>query len=156
MNGAIDRYSVKIYSMITSKDFPLILALVYLSAFIVDITYTLYVLFQDKSYFLIHESNALLKYSLTSGNWFVYPTFAILFYSTLVFISKKYTNPAIRSLFLVMGALQLGTPLKWAFSTEIFVSFYIFLFLIIHYPLIRFSSKNKKEGTPKGAKVSSL
>ncbi len=141
----IDNYSLKIYSIFLSKDFPLLLSIVYLSAFITDIMYAFQVLYNNKSYFILYESNLLLKYSLKSGNWFVYPIFSILFYLAMIFISKKYPNPTLRSLLLAMGLLQLGMPLIMVFSVWVFTLFYLLIFITLHYPLIYLSNKNKKK-----------
>jgi hypothetical protein len=151
MKQSTEKYSLKIYSLIISKNFPLFLALVYLSAFIIDFTYTFHVLYNDKSYFLAHESNRLLQYSMGSGYWFIYPFFAIIFYSSMIIISKQYSHPVFRGLLLTLAILQLGTPLVWAFGTLSFLTFYGVVAILIHYPVYIYFTKNKKEGTDKGA-----
>lgn len=133
--------SRKIYLFLMSNDFPLWLAIIFLFGFVIDLTYTINILYSDKTYFIEHESNRLLKYSLSSGNVFIYPLFAVFWYSLLIVISKSYSNIAIRSLFLVLGLLQWGTPIAWKISGEAFFIYYLLIFGVVYYPLFRYTSK---------------
>jgi uncharacterized membrane protein len=115
----------------------------------------MYVLFVDKSYFVSHESNKLIKYSLESGMWYIYPVFAISFYFTMIIISKKYPVITIRALFLNLAILQIGTPLVWLYPPTIFLAFFFIVIVVIYYPLYKFKSyKNKKGSTIKRARYS--
>jgi len=134
----------KIYTFLISQDFPQWLLLIMLSGFIIDFTYTSQVLYNDKAYFLAHESNSFLKFSFLNNLWYLYSLFAILLYSTQFVVVKMTYNLVIRSVSLVLGVAQIGTPLAWIFGWEIFAVFYLSVLSIIFYSVYLFIPKKEK------------
>ncbi len=148
-----NKFLEKIYLFIISENFPLWLALISIFSIIIDYTYTFQVLFNDKTYFLLSETNSFFKYALQTNNWFFYSITSISFYFISILLAKKIVHPLIRGILFLSISIRIVVMSSWFLPTNVVVISGLSLIVTVFVSLEQFTPKIKIEKTPPNASL---